>query len=161
MPTSRLEAREHSDEEVKALPEERQPEPFDPWPLNAAAPQQGQGHGRRSLSGDRWCPYCQTPLVTTLQSCPRCHPVRRDLVTSGRLVPAQTATPSDPGALDAALDQLLDAVDEMARVVALASAHQHNGRTLKKEHVENMFMACKEVMVMADGVHDERKRLRE
>lgn len=64
--------------------------------------------------------------------------------------------PDAADALNGALDQLLQAVDEMSRVVALTSAYQRNGRHLKKVHVEDMFMACKEVMVMAEAVRDER-----
>ncbi|MDP3950820.1 hypothetical protein [Microbacterium sp.] len=154
MTATSLEPREHSDDEVRALAEERQPHPFEPLPYDAPARAQGQGHVRRSLAGDRWCPYCQTPLSGTRQSCTRCHPIRQDLVATGRL--QQPSNDSQPAQTDQAITQLLNAVDEMARVVALASAHQHNGRRLGKQQIDDMFMASKEVMVLADQLRRER-----
>lgn len=158
MPANTLDARDYDDDEVRALPAERQPDPFEPFPLNAPARGRGQGNTRRSLAGDRWCPYCQTPLNGNRQSCARCHPIRQDLVTSGRL--QEQPEEVDQAAIDQMLTQLLDAVDDMARVVALASAHQHNGRRLGKTQVEDMFMACKEVMVFADALRRERAERR-
>ena len=157
MPAADLDVREHSDDEVRALPKERRPDPFDPYPLNAPARGRGHGNTRRSLSGDRWCPYCQTPLRGNRQSCERCHPIRREMVDSGRL---QEPDEIDQTVNDQMLVQLLDAVDEMSRVVALASAHQHNGRRLGKAQVEDMFMACKEVMVLSDILRRERNERR-
>lgn len=157
MPATDLDVREYGDDEVRALPKARHPDPSEPFPLNAPAQARGQGNTRRSQVGDRWCPYCQTPLRGSRQSCARCHPIRNDLVTSGRLQPsADGGQAADPTVIDQMVSQLLDAVDEMSRVVALASAHQHNGRRLGKTQVEDMFMACKEVMVVADILRRER-----
>lgn len=163
MPTTpELEAREYEDAEVMALPERLRPRPFEPFPYNAPAERQGQGNGRKSLTGQRWCPYCQTPLINrTKQSCEVCFPIRNETVSNRRPLPASPAPdPAQRDRVEQALDQLLTAVDEMSRTIALASAHQHGGRTLKKNIVEEMFMSCKEVIVMADTLRRERNSIR-
>lgn len=55
------------------------------------------------------------------------------------------------------IENLLDAIDEMARVIGVASAMQNRGGGLKAQQTEDMFFACKDVMVAADPL---RRRLR-
>lgn len=153
--------REYSDEEVRTLDEGRQPEPFDPYGFNEPAPAQGQGLSRRSGFGDKWCPFCQTPLdrSSRQQSCATCKPVRdrtleqqrggspgRPLLATG----AQRENHRD-------IEQLLDAIDEMSRVIGTAYAMRYRNGGLKAEHAEDVLVAAKDVMVSADPL---RRRLR-
>lgn len=153
--------REYSDEEVRTLDEGRQPEPFDPYGFNEPAPAQGQGLSRRSGFGDRWCPFCQTPLdrSSRQQSCANCKPVRdrtleqqrggapgRPLLASG----TQRENHRD-------IEQLLDAIDEMGRVIGTAYAMRYRNGGLKAVHVDDILVAAKDVMVSSDPL---RRRLR-
>ncbi len=146
-----------TNQQVRALPDENQPVQFEPFGLTHPAPGRGVGLKRLSPSNDRWCPFCQTVLGTRQRSCARCQPQRDALVDGRRVPPSDSAPASAEPEIDHAVRGLVDAIDEMARVVAMASAYG-NRRTLTKRQVEDMFAACKEVMVQADPL---RRKLRD
>lgn len=147
---------ELTDAEVSELPQDRQPHPFEPYRINHPAPGRGQGLKRRSMRGDRWCPYCQTLLAPRKQACPPCKVARDEFNDSH---PGRNGVPVlEPQVEDRDLDRLISAVDEMSRVIALASAHQNTRGQLPKSRIEDMFMACKEVIMAADPI---RKELRD
>lgn len=57
-----------------------------------------------------------------------------------------------PQATDYDLNFLIDAVDEMSRIVALASAYQRLRGPLAQHQIEDMFGACKTVIVAAEPI---------
>ena len=153
--------REYSDEEVRALSGDRRPKPVEPYGYNQPATGQGQGLSRRSDFGDKWCPFCQTPLdrSSRQQSCATCKPVRdrtleeqrggspgRPLLATG----TQRENHRD-------IEQLLDSIDEMSRVIGTAYAMRYRNGGLKAEHAEDILVAAKDVMVSSDPL---RRRLR-
>lgn len=151
MPRTGLEAREYENKEVRALPAERQPQPFEWFGLNEPARGRGQGLSRKSLTGDRWCPFCQTPLLTARQSCEKCHPIRLAAVQQGLVQPDPPET-RDQGPEADDLAHLMRSIDEMSRVIGVSSAHQNRSGGLSGAQVEDIFMACKDVMVAATPV---------
>lgn len=145
--------RELDDAEVSALPLDRQPQPFEPYRVSHPAPGRGRGLKRRSSRGDRWCPFCQTLLESGLRACPGCKKARDDYMDSH---PASNPAPAETVEYgDNDLRSLIGAVEEMSRVIAFASAHQNTRGTLRKSQVEDMFMACKEVIVAAEPIRRE------
>ena len=147
---------ELTDQQVATLPEDRKPHPYEPYRINHPAPGPGRGLKRRSRRGDRWCPYCQTLLPPRRQACHACKDARDDYMDSH---PARSGLPVlEPQVEDRDLDRLISAVDEMSRVIALSSAHQNTRGQLPKSRIEDMFMACKEVIMAADPI---RKELRD
>ena len=156
MPHEPLENREYDEDEVQALPRSRQPRPFDPISLSAGGTGRGKGHLRKSLAGDRWCPYCHTPLFTAQQSCDVCYPVRSNLVRAGGL--EEPSEEVDPRLLEQSMVELLNAVDEMSRVVGISNAHRNRGNGLGKEQVEDMFTVCKDVMLAAERIRREQQQ---
>lgn len=151
MPRTGLEPREHDDNEVRALPAERHPVPFEAFGYNQPALRRGQGLSRKSLTGDRWCPFCRTPLLSARQSCERCHPIRLEAVQQGLVKPDPPESP-DQGFEAENLAHLMRSIDEMSRVIGVSSAHQNRSGGLSGAQVEDIFMACKDVMVAADPV---------
>jgi hypothetical protein len=153
--------REYTDEEARGLPVERQPQPFDPYALSHPAPGRGQGLKRRSMHGDRWCPFCQTPLGRGEQSCTECRPAREAVIggLSNRPASASNSSQSQSQSQtlpdDQPLEVLLAAIDEMSRVVGMVSAQQNRGR-IKKQHIDEWFFACKDVIVQADTLRRRR-----
>jgi hypothetical protein len=149
-----LEEREHDDDEVRVLPKERQPRPFEPYGLNAPARGQGQGLSRRSPTGDRWCPFCQTPCSGSgsragavirfdLRTCSRagCKPSHRRRRAKSRWMNWEILSPS------------------LTRCRASSASHPptRTGRGLSGAQVEDIFMACKDVMVASDAIRRTRR----
>jgi hypothetical protein len=154
--------REYTDDEVRALHLNRQPTPFDPFAYNHPAPGPRRALSRKSGYGDRWCAFCQTPLGTARgQSCSVCKVLREDTMERLRGA-APSPAPPDPSAHEHEdtrdLQNLLQSINEMSRVIGVASAMQNRGGGLKKPQTDDMFAACKDVMVRADAIH---RRLRE
>lgn len=144
-----------TDEQVSALDKTHQPWPLEPFPYNQPAPRQGQPLSRRSSLGERWCPFCQTVLEAHHRACPPCRAVRETTMErsrGGRVLPVVTAEDNEQVAAN--VRALLDAIDEMSRVIGVASAHQNVRGRLNKSQVDDMFMACKTVMVMAEPVRE-------
>lgn len=150
--------REYSDAELESLHEDRRPQPTRPFAITAPAPGQGTGLVRRSARDDKWCPFCQTALNPTAraQSCARCRPQRERALDRARNQPA--ASVPSPGAQNLRdIQNLLDAIDEMSRVVGVASSMRYRNGGMKSEDAEDMLIACKDVMVASSPL---RRRLR-
>lgn len=156
MPLPPLDQRPHDDDEVRALPKTRQPQPFEQFSLAAPANGQGAGLSRKSPAGDRWCPFCQTPLGRQKQACMVCQPVRQQNVRRGNIEAPAPAPPSPVP--DEHLQHLLKAIDELSRVIGMASARQNKNGGLKPEQTEEMFFACKDVMVATDPIRAALRR---
>lgn len=157
--------RVYTDEEIDALHPSQRPSPQQPYGYDAAAPKQGVGHSRRSALGERWCPYCQTPLEGSGGSCAPCK-VRREKTLERQRGGGPTRVPTANGTGTASRDRdrdlihLLDQVDEMSRVIAVASAHLNRQGGIRKSKVEEMFMACKDVILAAEQVRDRNRPAR-
>lgn len=149
MPQLTLEVgREYTDEEVRALPSDRQPRPVEPFGYNHPAPGRGQGLKRWSTRRDRWCPFCQTPLDVSQRACDTCGPIRRGTVRET----VQPQSDEDTEAEDLAVQAVLDAVDQMSQVIALASGHKNRRGQIPASLQEDMFMTCKDVIIAADNL---------
>lgn len=145
----------HSDDEVESLDENRQPQPFRPYTYDAPAPGRGAGLSRRSPYGDKWCAFCQTPLARSARggSCEPCRARReevRERVRRGSPVPEGVPSPEERRRNRRELDGLLRAVEQLSRVVGTSSAMRYRNGGMKAEDVEDMLVACKDVMVAAD-----------
>jgi hypothetical protein len=164
--------RQYSDADIGALDPNRRPHPPQPFGFDAPAPGRGQGNTRRSLYGDKWCAYCQTPLPRSWNSgaCEDCRETRdlvRERVRSSARSSAATASHAGHPAAARNGDSLqnyqdvqrmLDAVNRLSTVVGMASAQRYRNGGMKSDDVEDMLVACKDVMVAADPL---RRRMRQ
>ena len=92
-------------------------------------------------------------LAPRRQACPECKTAREEYTDSHA---ARNGVPVlEPQVEDRDLDALIRAVDEMSRVIGLASAHQNTRGQLPKSRIEDMFMACKQVIMAADPIRNE------
>jgi hypothetical protein len=176
--------RPYSDADIQALEPKRRPRPPEPFPFDAPAPRRGVGNTRRSAYGDKWCAYCQTPLAPSWRSgtCDDCRDTRDEVRERLRGAPRASAfassAASSPAGLSAAvaraghaspapseagrqnyedIQNMLDAVSRLSEVVGMASAQRYRNGGMKSEDVDDMLVACKDVMVAADPL---RRRLR-
>lgn len=161
MPADNIEVgREYTEAEVTALHEDRRPQPLRPFAINTPAPRQGRGLMRRSTHGDKWCPYCNTPLNTALraQSCERCRPGRERALD--RLRHENAAAEAPPSASQqnfSDIQRLLTTIDELTRVVGVAYSMRARNGGMSAEHSMDILVASKDVTVASDAL---RRRVR-